>query len=119
MTAAPFDTLKLARALRGKAGFSQEHAEATADALAEVVAAQVATKQDIKDLGNEIAALRSEMRGELAAVRGEIGTLRAEMRSEIAALRAEILAAEQRTIIRPGGMLVVMTGILLAAKFFG
>ncbi len=116
MAAAPFDTLKLARALRDKAGFSQEHAEAAADALAEIIAEQVATKQDVKDLGSElrgeIADLRTEMRAEFAAVR-------AEMRSEFAALRAEIAAAEQRTIIRFGGMLVVLAGILLAAKFFG
>ena len=116
MTTVPFDTLKLARALRDKAGFSQEHAEATADALAEVIAERVATKQDVVGLGAElraeIAALRAEMRSEFAA-------MRAEMRSEIAAVRAEILAAEQRTIIRFGGMLIVMTGILLAAKFLG
>jgi hypothetical protein len=116
MAAAPFDTLKLARALRDKAGFSQEHAEAAADALAEVIGEQVATKQDLKDLGvelrTEIAELRNEMRSEFAAVRSE-------MRTEFAALRAEIAAAEQRTIIRFGGMLVVLAGILLAAKFFG
>ena len=112
MATAPFDTLKLARALRDKAGFSQEHAEATADALAEVVAEQVATKQDIHDLRGEIEALRVEMRNEFAAVR-------IELRGELATVRAEILAAEQRTIIRLGGMLVVLAGILLAAKFFG
>ena len=50
MLAVPFDTLKLARALRDRAGFSQEHAEAAADALAEVLGEQVATKQDIKDI---------------------------------------------------------------------
>jgi hypothetical protein len=123
MAAAPFDTLKLARALRDKAGFSQEHAEAAADALAEVISEQVATKQDLKDLDAglraEIAELRNEMRTEFAAVRSEAGSLRAEMRGEFAALRAEIAAAEQRTIIRLGGMLVVLAGILLAAKFFG
>ena len=127
MAAAPFDTLKLARALRDKAGFSQEHAEAAADALAEVIAEQVATKQDIKDLGTElraeIADLRNEMRAEFADVRSEMRTefaaVRTEMRTEFAALRAEIAAAEQRTIIRLGGMLVVLAGILLAAKFFG
>ena len=94
MAAAPFDTLKLARALRDRAGFSQEHAEAAADALAESLAEQVSTKQDVKDLGTEL-------------------------RAEIAGLRAEITAAEQRTIIRIGGMLVIVVGILLAAKFFG
>jgi hypothetical protein len=116
MAAAPFDTLKLARALRDKAGFTQEHAEATADALAEVVVGQVATKQDVGDARAEIAALRTDVRAEIAA-------LRAEVHAEIAALRAEMTAGfrdvEQRITIRLGGMLVVMTGILLAAKFLG
>ncbi len=94
MLAVPFDTLKLARALRDRAGFSQEHAEAAADALAEVLGEQVATKQDIKDLRTEIGALRTEM---------------------VAGFRD----VEQRLTIRLGGMLVVVPGVLLAAKFFG
>src|SRR5436305_1222286 len=116
MPAAPFDTLKLARALRDKAGFSQEYAEAAADALAEVIAEQVATKQDVKGLGielrAEIAELRNEMRTEFAAVRAEIATLRND-------LTASLRDFEQRMTIRLGGMLVVLAGILLAAKFFG
>ena len=102
---APFDTLKLARALRDKAGFSQEHAEATADALADVVGGQVATKQDMADLRAEIAALRTEMHAEITNLRAEIS--------------AGLRDVEQRMTIRLGGMLVVVTGILLAAKFFG
>src|SRR6266700_1413969 len=105
MPAAPFDTLKLARALRDKAGFTQEHAEAAADAFAEVIAEQVATKQDIRDLGVEIDSLRTEMRNEFAAVRAEMA--------------AGFRDIEQRITIRLGGMLVVLAGILLAAKFFG
>jgi len=116
LASAPFDTLKLARALRDKAGFSQEHAEAAADALAEAVAEQVATKQDIRDVRVEIETLRTEMRAEFSA-------LRAEMAAELSAIRAEMAAGfrdvEQRMTIRLGGMLVVVTGILLAAKFFG
>jgi hypothetical protein len=92
--AAPFDTLKLAWALRDRAGFSQEHAEAAADALAEAVSEQVATKQDVIDV-----------------------------RSEGEALRADIASAlrefERRMTIRFGGMLIVFTGILLAAKSLG
>lgn len=123
MSAAPFDTLKLARALRDKAGFSQEHAEAAADALAEAIAEQVATKQDVKGLGTElraeIAELRNEMRAEFAAVRAEIGTVRAE----VATLRNDMIAGfrevEQRMTIRLGSMIIVLAGVLLAAKFFG
>lgn len=116
MANAPFDTLRLARALRDKAGFSQEHAEAAAYALAEAISDQVATKQDISDVRAEIEALRVEMRTEFAAIR-------AEFRAEIDSLRAEVTAGfrdvEQRMTIRLGGMLVVVPGILLAAKLFG
>jgi predicted nucleic acid-binding Zn-ribbon protein len=127
---APFDTLKLARALRDKAGFSQEHAEAAADAFAEVVTEQVATKQDIRDVRAEIRdvraeveTLRTEMRAEFAAVRHEMRSEFAAVRSEITALRNDMVAGfrdvEQRITIRLGGMLIVLAGILLAAKFFG
>jgi predicted nucleic acid-binding Zn-ribbon protein len=145
VAAAPFDTLKLARALRDKAGFSQEHAEATADALADAVSEQVATKQDIRDVGTEVEALRSEIQAEFAAVRSEMqaefaavrsemqaefAAVRSEMQAEFAAVRSEIAAlrgdmvagfrdVEQRMTIRLGGMLVVLAGILLAAKIFG
>jgi hypothetical protein len=48
MTAVPFDTLKLARQLREKAGFTPEHAEAAAEALAEAVGgADLVTKADL------------------------------------------------------------------------
>lgn len=134
MAAAPFDTLKLARALRDKAGFSQEHAEAAADALAEAVSEQVATKQDIRDVHSEIEALRTEMQAEFAAARSEMQAeftaVRSAMQAEFAAVRSEISAlrrdmvagfrdVEQRMTIRLGGMLVILAGILLAAKIFG
>ncbi len=48
MSAVPFDTLKLAQRLREKAGFTPEHAEAAAEALAEAVgAAELVTKTDL------------------------------------------------------------------------
>jgi hypothetical protein len=48
MTGAPFDTLKLARQLHEKAGFKPEHAEATAEALSDVVGgAELVTKTEL------------------------------------------------------------------------
>ncbi len=121
--AAPFDILKLARALRDRAGFSQEHAEAAADALAEAVSEQVATKQDIRDVRGEIEALRVEMQAEFSAVRAEMQAGFAAVRAEIASVRSDMVAGlrdvEQRMTIRLGGMLELATGILLAAKIFG
>jgi hypothetical protein len=55
------DTLKLAHALRDKAGFSQESAEATAEALNEAVTAGSATKADIADLGGRISAVDGKL----------------------------------------------------------
>jgi hypothetical protein len=59
------DTLKLARALRDKGGFSQEAADATAQALNDALGADVATKSDIQllrgDLDREIAVLKSDI----------------------------------------------------------
>jgi hypothetical protein len=51
MAAIPFDTLKLARQLREKAGFTPEHAAAAAEALAEAVGgADLVTKADLREL---------------------------------------------------------------------
>jgi hypothetical protein len=48
MTGAPFDTLKLARQLRDKAGFKPEHAEAAAEALSDAVGgAELVTKTEL------------------------------------------------------------------------
>jgi hypothetical protein len=48
VTGVAFDTLKLARHLRDKAGFTPEHAEAAAEALAEAIGgAELVTKADL------------------------------------------------------------------------
>jgi hypothetical protein len=51
------DTLKLARALRDKGGFTQEVADATAEALNAALGEDVATKSDIKLLDGKITLL--------------------------------------------------------------
>ena len=51
---AVIDTLKLARALRDRGGFSQEAADATAQALNDALGADVATKADITQLDSRI-----------------------------------------------------------------
>lgn len=51
------DTLKLSRSLQGKGGFTQEAADATAEALNEALGSDVATKADIKYLDNKLTVL--------------------------------------------------------------
>jgi hypothetical protein len=43
----------------------------------------------------------------------------AEMRAEFALLRSQIRIFRQDVTLQVGGMIVVATGVLLAAKFFG
>jgi monoamine oxidase len=71
MSAVPFDTLKLARALREKASLSAEQAEGITGALAEAFEDSVATRADIGELRSEIRLLEQrltiKMGGMLAA----------------------------------------------------
>jgi hypothetical protein len=93
------DTLKLARQLRDKGGFSQEAAEATAEALNNALGDEVATKRDVTDLGTglrgEMAQLRTDLRSEMAQLRtelrSEITQLGADLRKEMADTRAALL----------------------------
>jgi hypothetical protein len=50
------DTLKLARALHDKGGFTQEAADATAEALNAALGEDVATKSDVKMLDGRITS---------------------------------------------------------------
>ena len=58
---AMIDTLKLAHALRDKAGFSQESAEATAEAVNDAIMAGAATKADIGELAGKLAAIDAKL----------------------------------------------------------
>ena len=54
---AVIDTLKLARALHDKGGFSHESADATAEAINAALGEDVATKSDIRLLDGKITLL--------------------------------------------------------------
>ncbi len=55
---------------------------------------ELATKTDLRQLGNQLQAemsgLKSELRGEMRAMQGEMKELRAEMTNELTSLRAEM-----------------------------
>jgi len=55
------DTLKLARALHDRGGFSQEAADATAEALNAALGEDVATKADIDRLDSRITHMDSKL----------------------------------------------------------
>jgi hypothetical protein len=90
MNAVPFDTLKMARRLEA-AGFAAPQAAGAAEALAEaLVGADLATKADIGGLRSDMAAMRTELKGDIELLRRDM-------------------------TIKLGGMLFVAVGVLLAA----
>ncbi len=140
MTTAPFDTLRLARALRD-ANFSIEQAEGAAYAIAEAVQTDLATKSDLREmelrlltgmrelevriggldmrfdglelrLDGKMAALGAELRAETAALGAE---LRAETAALGAGLRAEIAATKADIIKWMFGTIGFQTLVILGA----
>jgi outer membrane scaffolding protein for murein synthesis (MipA/OmpV family) len=75
MAAIAFDTMKLVRRLEA-AGMNQPQATGVAEALAETMVVEPATRADMQRLDarvtGEIAGLRSDMQVEFATVRGEL-----------------------------------------------
>lgn len=101
VNAVVFDTLKLAKRLES-AGFTREQASGAAEALAEGLTGDLATKADlaavraeIASLKSEVASLKSELRGEIAALRiemdGRFARLGGELRSEMAAMQLSLV----------------------------
>jgi len=94
--------------------------------------AQLATKTDLarleaalkSDMARLEAALKSDMARIEDATRSDFTRLEAQLsqhasKGEVAALRADMEILRCDLTIRLGSMIVVATGILLAAKFFG
>ena len=100
MMSAGFDTLEIAKRLKG-AGFDDAQAEAITSVLRE------SREADLSRLATKDDVVRVE-----TALRGDIAHLETALRAEMEILRRDLT-------IRLGGMIVVATGVLLAAKFFG
>ncbi|MGH8566904.1 MAG: DUF1640 domain-containing protein, partial [Gammaproteobacteria bacterium] len=74
MSAIAFDTLKFAKRLK-EAGFTEQQAEALADAEAEFIEQNLSTKRDIADVKRDIADVKRDIKELEAALRNEIKQL--------------------------------------------
>jgi hypothetical protein len=112
------DRLSLAHAIED-AGIPRDKAESVATAIAHFVEGGVATKPQLDaakaELKADILAMRTELRGEMgvgfAALDGKI----ARQDVAIERVRAAVREIENRLLFRLGSLMVVLTGVILAA----
>jgi hypothetical protein len=117
------DRLALANAIED-AGIERAKAEErVASLIVDPVHDSVATKADVQALGGElraeIAATRSELKAELATqingVRGLLASETARLDARIERLDGTVKAQPNAIMLRLGTLMVVLTGIILAA----
>jgi len=95
--AIPFDTLKFANTLKAagvKPEFAEAHAKAETEVFAEVLTDQVATKHDINEL-------------------------KCELKSDINNLRSDMKQLKNELIIKLGGIVVAVGGLLAIFHIVG
>ena len=88
MTALAFDTLKFARSLRDKARLSNEQAEGFAEAIAEAMRDDLATKPDLQLVN---ANLKAGIELVNANLKAEIELVSANLKVAIEASKSEII----------------------------
>ncbi len=108
-----FDTHASVKKLQ-EAGFTTQQAEAQVEVLRAVVEENLATKQDLKELGVRLEHKIEQLRLEL---RGEIELVRRDTKEMEAGLRRDMKEMESRITIRLGG--IVVAGFTLMAALFG
>ena len=99
MTALAFDTLKFARSLRDKARLSNEQAEGFAEAIAEAMRDDLATKPDLQLVNANLKAgielvnanLKAEIELVSANLKAEIEIVNANLKVAIEASKSEII----------------------------
>ena len=106
MTAAPFDTLKLTKAHREKAHFTQEQAEGLTESPSDSFEEQIATKQDIVEL-------RSELKGEIATLKHGIEQLDARFTAKFDQLEAKFEPLELRLTIKLGTIVAAIVTVAM------
>lgn len=74
------------------AGFDRRQAEAQVEAVAELMAADIATKADLQDIRTEITALRSDIDSRITALRSDMEKMEMRITIKLGAMQAVLVA---------------------------
>ena len=105
------DRLALANAIEA-AGIERSKAERVASVIFDAIHDNVATKADVQ--ASE-TAIRGEFRSEIATVRFALAAETARLNTQIERLDGTVKAQPNAIMLRLGTLMVVLTGIILAA----
>jgi hypothetical protein len=116
------DRLALANAIED-AGIERAKAERVASVIFDAIHDNVATKADVQaseaairgELRAEISQLRAELKGEIVNVRSVLASETARLDTRIQHLDAKVEQVGSRTFNRLGTLMVVLSGIIIAA----
>jgi hypothetical protein len=116
------DRLALANAIED-AGIQRAKAERVASVIFDAIHDNVATKADVQaseaairgELRAESSQLRAELKGDITSVRALLASETGRLDTKIERLDATVKAQPNAIMLRLGTLMVVLTGIILAA----
>jgi hypothetical protein len=116
------DRLALANAIED-AGIERAKAERVASVIFDAIHDNVATKADVQaseaairgELRAESSQLRAELKGDITSVRALLANETGRLDTKIERLDATVKAQPNAIMLRLGTLMVVLTGIILAA----
>jgi hypothetical protein len=116
------DRLALANAIED-AGIERSKAERVASVIFDAIHDNVATKADVQaseavlrhELATQIGSIRAELKSDIMGVRSVLASEIARLDTRIDRLDATVKAQPNAIMLRLGTLMVVLTGIILAA----
>jgi hypothetical protein len=108
------DRLALANAIED-AGITRDKAQRLASVIFDAIHDNVATKADVQALGAEVKA---EITAQVGSVRSLLASETARLDTRIERLDAAVKAQPNAIMLRLGTLMVVLTGIIVAALHY-
>jgi hypothetical protein len=108
------DRLALTEAIEA-GGIERAKATRIASVIFDAIHQNVATKADLEPIKAEIARVELSLKAELATQRGEMHSGFARQDVAIERVRSSLRELERRLLVRLGSLMVVLTGVVLAA----
>ena len=114
MSAVAFSTLQYAKKLI-QAGFTENQAEIQVEAMTDLLDTNVASREDIQLLKQDVKQVRQDLKQDINQVQQElkqdINQVEQTLKQDISLTRHEIKELESRMMIRLTGIMILVVGL--------